>query len=46
MEYSYNDGNLYYFMDSETYEHDPHRQGSVLDDAFKFVKENDDLHAS
>ena len=40
MEYSYNDGNLYYFMDGETYELTP-IDGSVLDDSFKFVKEND-----
>ena len=37
MEYSYNDGNLYYFMDGETYELTP-IDGSVLDDS---VKEND-----
>ena len=40
MEYSYNDGQLYYFMDQETYELEP-LDGSVLDDGFKFVKEND-----
>ena len=40
MEYSYNDGELYYFMDQETYELEP-LDGSVLDDGFKFVKEND-----
>ena len=40
MEYSYNDGELYYFMDGETYELVP-IDGSVLDDSFKFVKEND-----
>ena len=40
MEYSYNDGQLYYFMDSETYELEP-IDASVLDDGFKFVKEND-----
>ena len=40
MEYSYNDGSLYYFMDSETYELEP-IDGSVLDDSFRFVKEND-----
>ena len=39
MEYSYNDGNLYYFMDPETYELEP-IDGSVLNDNFKFVKEN------
>ena len=40
MEYSYNDGNLYYFMDMETYDMIPIDQ-SVLDDSFRFVKEND-----
>ena len=40
MEYSYNDDNLYYFMDSETYELVP-IDASVLDDSFRFVKEND-----
>ena len=40
MEYSYNDGELYYFMDGETFEMEP-IDASVLDDSFKFVKEND-----
>ena len=40
MEYSYNDGELYYFMDPETYELEPIEK-SVLDDTFNFVKEND-----
>ena len=40
MEYSYNDDNLYYFMDGETYELIPIDK-SVLDDSFRFVKEND-----
>ena len=40
MEYSYSDGELYYFMDGETYELVP-IDGSTLDDSFKFVKEND-----
>ena len=39
MEYSYSDGNLYYFMDQETYELEPIDQ-SLLGDSFKFVKEN------
>ena len=39
MEYSYNDGNLYYFMNPETYELEPVDE-SVLGDSFKFVKEN------
>ena len=39
MEYSYADGNLYYFMNPETYELEP-VDSSVLGDNFKFVKEN------
>ena len=39
MEYSYNDGNLYYFMDLETFELEP-IDGSLMGDSFKFVKEN------
>ncbi len=39
MEYSYNDGDLYYFMDLETYEQIP-INASTLGDNFKFVKEN------
>ncbi|MDR1892666.1 MAG: elongation factor P [Oscillospiraceae bacterium] len=39
MEYSYADGDLYYFMDGETYELMPISK-EVLDDNFKFVKEN------
>ena len=39
MEYSYNDGDLYYFMDNETYEMTPIAKAD-LSDAFKFVKEN------
>jgi len=38
-EYSYNDGDLYYFMDPETYDMVP-LNAEVLGDAFKFVKEN------
>ena len=40
MEYSYSDGDLYYFMDGETFELIPIDK-STLDDSFKFVKEND-----
>ena len=40
MEYSYNDGDLYYFMDPETFDMEP-IDGASLDDSFKFVKEND-----
>ena len=39
MEYLYNDGDLYYFMDNETYEQLPINK-EVLSDSFKFVKEN------
>ncbi len=39
MEFSYSDGDLYYFMDGETYELLP-IGGDVLGDNFKFVKEN------
>ncbi len=38
MEYSYNDGDLYYFMDPETYDQLP-INASDLGDNFKFVKE-------
>ena len=38
MQYSYNDGDLYYFMDLETYEQVP-ISASILGDSFKFVKE-------
>ncbi|MBE6737086.1 MAG: elongation factor P [Ruminococcaceae bacterium] len=39
MEYSYNDGDLYYFMDTETWEQVPINK-DILSDSFKFVKEN------
>ena len=39
MQYLYNDGDLYYFMDNETFEQIP-INSSVLSDNFKFVKEN------
>lgn len=38
MQYSYYDGDLYHFMDMETYEDLP-VNASVLTDSFKFVKE-------
>ncbi len=38
MEYSYNDGDLYYFMDQESYELVP-INSSDLSDNFKFVKD-------
>lgn len=39
MQYLYKDGDLYYFMDMETYEQSPIGE-NVLGDNFKFVKEN------
>lgn len=42
MQYLYKDGDLYYFMDNETYENIP-INSSVLGDNFKFVKENTDV---
>ena len=39
MEYLYSDGDLYYFMDTETYENVPINK-SILSDSFQFVKEN------
>ena len=41
MQYLYRDGDLYYFMDNETYENIP-ISASTLGDNFKFVKENMD----
>ena len=41
MEYSYEDGGLYYFMDQETYDMVP-VDAANLSDNFKFVKENMD----
>ena len=38
MQYLYSDGDLYYFMDPETYEQIP-LNGDILGDSFKFVKE-------
>ncbi len=38
MQYLYNDGDLYYFMDMETYEQMP-LDKNLLTDSFKFVKE-------
>lgn len=38
MQYSYNDGDLYYFMDMESYEQIPVSK-DLLPDSFKFVKE-------
>ena len=40
MQYSYSDGDLYYFMDQETFDMLPIGKDTV-GDAMKFVKEND-----
>ena len=40
MQYLYNDGDLYYFMDMETFEQIPINKDK-LGDSFKFVKENE-----
>ena len=42
MQYLYRDGDLYYFMDNETYENIP-ISASTLGGNFKFVKENMDV---
>lgn len=39
MEYLYNDGDLYYFMDTETYEQTP-LNSTMLEDALPYLKEN------
>ncbi len=39
MEYLYSDGELYYFMDKETYEQIPLNHGQV-EDALNYIKEN------
>ena len=40
MQYLYNDGELYYFMDMESYEQIP-LDKNILSDNFQFVKENE-----
>ena len=40
MQYLYSDGDLYYFMDMDSYEQIP-IGANILTDSFKFVKEND-----
>ncbi len=42
MQYLYNDGDLYYFMDNESYEQIP-INANMLGDNFRFVKENTDV---
>ncbi len=41
MQYLYNDGELYYFMDQETFEQVPLMQEQV-EDAIRFLRENDE----
>ena len=45
MQYLYSDGDLYYFMDMETYEQQP-IDSSKLGPAFQFVKENTATNAT
>lgn len=40
MQYLYNDGSLYYFMDLENYEQIP-LGNDIIGDSFKFIKENE-----
>ena len=42
MQYLYKEGDLYYFMDNETYEQMP-ISANTLNDNFQFVKENTDV---
>ncbi len=42
MQYLYNDGDLYYFMDNETYEQIP-LQYELVETAIKYVKENENV---
>lgn len=41
MQYLYNDGSLYYFMDNETYEQIP-MEFDVVEDAIVYIKENEE----
>lgn len=40
MQYLYNDGELYYFMDNETYEQIP-MEKDMVEEALNFIREND-----
>ncbi len=42
MEYLYNDGDMYYFMDPETYEQEP-MAFDLVENAVKYIKENDEV---
>jgi len=45
MTYSYNDGDLYYFMDPDTYDMVPFTQ-DIVEDAIKYIRENDEVTVS
>ena len=45
MEYLYNDGELYYFMDPETFDMVPFTQ-DIVEDAIKYIRENDEVTVS
>ena len=45
MQYLYNDGNLYYFMDTSTFEQVP-LEKHHLEDALPYLKENDNVELS
>lgn len=42
MQYLYNDGDLYYFMDGETYEQIPMSK-ELVEEAIKWIRENDEV---
>ena len=44
MQYSYNDGELYYFMDPETFDMVP-MSLELVEDAIKWIRENDEVTA-
>ncbi|MDO5036921.1 MAG: elongation factor P [Tissierellia bacterium] len=43
MQYLYNDGTLYYFMDNESYEQIPIEE-SIVKEALNFIRENDNAY--
>ncbi|MFA7663898.1 MAG: elongation factor P [Clostridia bacterium] len=45
MEYSYNDGDLYYFMDKDTYDMVPMNR-EIVEDALRFIKEGSPVDIS
>ena len=42
MQYSYNDGDLYYFMDPESFEMTP-LEPALVEDAIRWIRENDEV---